>query len=250
MHTRGSRGVLFAACAVALAAGSAVSAPDKPLTVDDVLARMNEKTSSIKDLRASARVTKYDSIMEEKHHIRMELFYRKPYLSRVDTYRTRNGREMQTEQLIVGKDYVVRVQLRPDPKDSHGERRKMDAGEMKRRREDRNDPLTFFSRKPDDLKKDFNVKLLAPANAGKVRLRITRRNEKVQFDYETVELLVDTGIWMPTTIRAMEGTEEDDWSLYEFTRVKVNPGLKDSDFEPVKGVKIEEVDQRTAPAEK
>jgi len=250
MRGRWLRGVLFAASAVALAAASAVSAPEEPLTVDDVLKRMNEETSAIKDLRAAARVTRYDSITEEKHQLRMEFFCRRPYLTRVDTYRTRQGREMQTEQVIIGEDYVVRVQLRPDPKDNHGERRWMDAEEVKRRREDRNDPFTFFSRQPDDLKKDFDVKLLAPAKAGEVKLHLTRRNEKVQFDYEAVELLVDTQTWLPKTIRTMEGTDEDDWSLYEFSKVRVNGGLEDSDFEPVKGVKIEEVDQRSSAAKK
>ena len=234
MNLRRPCGPLSAACTL-LAAVSLAWADD--LTVDQALEQMSRKAASITDLGASAKVTKYDSVFEEKHELRMDLFYRKPDLSRVDTYRRRDGKEVHTQQVIIGKDFVLRVW----PENKHGELRRMDPEELKRRREDRNDPLAFFSRKPDDLKKEFDVKMPVPAKDDRVKLVLTPRSKEVKFDYETVELTVDTKTWMPVVIKAMSGGEEDDWSCYEFDKVKVNEGLKDSVFEPPAGIVIEEV---------
>ena len=142
--------------------------------------------------------------------------------------------------MIVGPDFILQIW----PDNRHGVRERVDPKEMKRRREDRNDPLTFFTRKPDDLKKDFNVELRDPKKAGTVKLVIAPRSKKVPFDYRSVELVVDTKTWMPTSIKATSKDEED-WSLYEFQSVKVNSGLKASDFEPPAGITIEEKKGKT-----
>jgi len=238
------------ACLAALAAGvlactRASAADGKEFSVDEVLDQMSRKSASIKDLRATAQVTKFDSVFEEKHQLRLELFYKKPDLTRVDTYRKREGKEVHTQQLILGKDFVLRVW----PENRHGELRRMDPEEMKRQREDRNDPLTFFSRTPEDLKKDFDIKLVGPETPGLVKLAIAPKNEQVHFDYKSVELVVDTNTWMPTTIKAMTDGEEDDWSLYVFEKVVVNGGIEESVFEPPKNITIEEVD-KDAPVKK
>lgn len=237
MDHRRPDSLVFAACLAALAVLAFPGAARAELTVDEALERMNRQASTINDVRATAKVTKYDSIFEEKHRLRMELYYRKPDLSRVDTFRKRQGREVHTHQVIIGQDFLLRVW----PENRHGELRRLDPEELKRRREDRNDPLTFFSRKPDDLKKDFNITMLESSTPGRVNLSLSPRSKEVPFDYETVELVVDTTTWMPAAIKAMSGTEEDDWSLYEFEKVRVNAGLKDSDFEPPADIRIEEV---------
>jgi outer membrane lipoprotein-sorting protein len=250
MRRRSFPELVLVACLAGLAAGvfvagHASAADGKEFTVDEVLDQMNRKSASIKDLRATSQVTKFDSVFEEKHQLRLELFYKKPDLTRVDTYKKREGKEVHTQQLILGKDFVLRVW----PENRHGELRRMDPAEMRRQREDRNDPLSFFSRTPEDLKKDFDVKLVAPQKPGLVKLAIAPRNDQVRFDYKSVELVVDANTWMPATVKAMTGGEGDDWSLYEFEKVTVNGGLEDSVFEPPKGITIEEVD-KNAPVKK
>ena len=239
MNRRWSGHILAGVCAVALAAGELAAAPE-PLTVDDVLERMSKKAASVKDLRATVRKTQWASFEEEKYLFRLELFYRKPDLERVDVYKKRDGKEVHTQQVIVGKDFVLKLW----PDQGTGERQWVDPKEMKRRREDRSDPLTFFSRRPDDLKKDFNVELRGPEKRDTVGLVIAPRSKKVRFDYKSLELVVDTKTWMPTSIKATSKDDED-WSLYEFEKVKVNSGLTDADFQPVKGIKIEEREAKT-----
>ena len=238
--------------AAALAAGlaSAAAAAPEPLALDDVLTRMSEKAGSVKDLRATIQKTSWDSFFEEKHLVRLELFYIKPDLERLDTWRKIRGKEVHTQQVIVGKDFTLKVW--PDQKT--GRRERVDPEEMKRRREDRNDPLTFFRRKPDDLKKDFNLDLRKSPKPGTVGLVIVPKSKEVRFDYRSVELVVDTKTWMPTSVKATSKDKED-WSLYEMKTVKVNAGLEASDFQPPPGIRIEEVnggDERKAaePAEK
>ena len=226
--------VLAAVCVVGLAAAWAAGAP-APLTVDDVLREMNAKASLVKDLRATVRKTSYDSVFEEEHLVRLELYYKKPDWERLDSYKKVRDRDVWTKQMIVGPDFILEVW----PDNRHGERERVDPKEMKRRREDRNDPLTFFTRKPDDLKKDFNVELRGPRKAGNVRLVIAPRSKDVPFGYKSLELVVDTKTWMPTSIKAASKDDED-WSLYEFKSVKVNSGLKASDFKPPPGVTVEE----------
>jgi outer membrane lipoprotein-sorting protein len=250
MRRRSIGGLILVVCLAALAAGvlvppRAAAADPKDLTVDEVLDQMNKKSASITDLRAIAQVTKFDSVFEEKHQLRLELAYKKPDLTRVDTYKKRDGKEVHSQELILGKDFVLRVW----PENRHGELRRMAPEEMKRQREDRNDPLSFFSRTPEDLKKDFDVKLLPPGKPGTVKLTLAPRNEKVRFDYKSVELVVDTATWMPTTVKAMTGGEADDWSVYEFDKVAVNASIDDSVFAPPKDITIEEVD-KNAPVPK
>ena len=244
MRRRSRLELILVACIAALAAGVLVpargaAADPKELTVDEVLDQMNKKSTSITDLRATAQVTKYDSVFEEKHQLRLEFFYKKPDLTRVDTYKKRDGKEVHSLEFILGKDFVLRVW----PENRHGELRHVDPEEMKRLRENRNDPLSFFSRTPEDLKKDFDVKLVPPGKPGTVKLTLAPGNDQVRFDYKSVELVVDTATWMPATIKAMTGGEADDWSLYEFDKVAVNASLDDSVFAPPKDITVEVVDK-------
>jgi len=243
MRRRSIGGLILVAFLAALAAGVLVpvraAADPKELTVDEVLDQMNKKSASVTDLRAIAQVTKFDSTFEEKHQLRMELAYKKPDLTRVDTYKKRDGKEVHSQELIMGKDFLLRVW----PENRHGELRRMTPEEMKREREDPNDPLSFFSRPPEDLKKDFDVKLVPAAKPGTVKLTLAPRNEQVKFDYKSVELVVDTATWMPATVKAMTGGEEDDWALYEFDKVVVNGGIDASVFAAPKDITIEEVDE-------
>ena len=177
--------------------------------------------------------------------MRLELFYKKPDLTRVDTFSKAGGREVQTQQVIIGKDFVLRVW----PDTHKGEMRRMPAEEMKRRREGRDDPLTFFSRKPDDLKKDFEVALLPPPRPGTVKLTLKPKPGKT-LEYKCIELVVDTAIWLPTAVRAMSGGEKDDWALYEFTKVLINTSFPDAVFAIPGGVQIQEVDKDAPSKEK
>jgi outer membrane lipoprotein-sorting protein len=252
--------LIVVACVAALAAGALVpvraAADPKEFTVDEVLDQMNKKSVSITDLRATAQVTKFDSVFEENYQSRLELAYKKHDLTRVDTYKKRDGKEVHSQELILGKDFVLRVW----PENRHGELRHMAPEEMKRMRENRNDPITFFSRTPEDLKKDFDVKLLPSAKPGTVKLALAPRNEPApvdnktplapkNFDYKSVELVVDTATWMPTTVKTMTGGETDDWSLYEFDKVVVNGGIDDATFTAPKDITVEEVD-KNAPVPK
>jgi outer membrane lipoprotein-sorting protein len=237
MNRRRLRAFAWAAAAAAVTLAAAAASFAEDLTVDGILAEMSKKAETIKDLKASCKVTKYDSVFEEKRESRLDLFYRKPDLARVDSYRKRDGKEVLSKQVIIGKDFVLRIW----PENRTAERRKMSEEEMKRRREDRNDPLTFFSRPPEDIKKDFNVEMLGQPKDGKVELRITPRAGNVRFDYKSIGMTVDTKTWLPVSIKAMTGGDEEDWSLYEFRDIAVNPGLKDSVFEAPAGIKVEEV---------
>ena len=207
------------------------------LTVDEVLEKMSEKAGTIRDIQATAKVTKFDSLMEERRELRLELAYKKPHLAKVDTHKKIDGKERHTQQVIIGEDFITRVW--PDQK--HGERRHYSKEQMTRRRQDRNDPLTFFTRKPEELKKDFRVEKLGDFEKDRVVLGITPKDDSVPFDYTCIELTVDTTTWLPAKIKAMAGGKDDDWSMYEFRKVRVNRDLKDSVFKPARGVKVVDV---------
>jgi outer membrane lipoprotein-sorting protein len=233
---RALKGVLVAACVACCLALSPVAFGQ---TVDEVLTKMAAKAETIKDVQVSAKVTKFDSVFEEKSIMRLELFYKKPDLTRVDTFKTVGGREIQTQLVIIGKDFVLRAW----PETHKGEIRRMPADEMKRRREGRDDPLTFFSRKPDDLKKDFDVALIPPPSAATAKLTLKPKPGNKGVEYKCIELVVDKTTWLPTAVRAMSGGEKDDWSLYEFTKVLSNTSFSDAVFAIPGGFQINEVDK-------
>ena len=228
-------------CTFALAALVVAAAAQEAgdLTVDNVLKQMSAKVSTVQDLRVSAKVTRYDAVSVDLLKLRMEFYYKDPHSYRADTYRRRkkNGPEVHTSQLIVGKDYILRVW----PENRNGKRESVAPEEMKRRRNDRSNPLPFLSQKPDEMKKDFDVKFAGPVKNDRAKLIILPKKGIKGFRYQRVELVVNTKTWLPASIRTMVGTDdEDDWSLYEFTKFKVNAGVKDSDLQPPPGTKITE----------
>ena len=233
------------ACVVAagVACGLAFASAAFGQTVDEVLTKMSAKAETIKDLQVTAKVTKFDSVFEEKSIMRLELFYKKPDLTRVDTFKTLGGREIQTQLVIIGKDFVLRAW----PDTHKGELRRMPADEMKRRREGRDDPMTFFSRKPEDLKRDFDVALVPPPVPTAVKLTLKPKAANKAVEYKTIELVVDKTSWLPSAVRAMSGGEKDDWSMYEFTKVLINTSFSDAMFAIPGGFQITEVD-KDAPA--
>ena len=207
-------------------------------TVDDVLKNMSAKAETIKDLNVSAAVTKYDSTFEKKTQMRLELWYKKgDEKTRVDTFKKMpNGTEVQTQLVIIGKDFV----LRATPEDKKAELRKIPADEMKAARENRNDPMTFFTRKPEDVKKDFDVALVATTRPNCVKLVLKPKNPKT-IEYKAVELTIDKATWLPCVVRTMTGGEEDDWAQYEFTKVLLNTYFPDVVFMTPPGYDVKEV---------
>ena len=213
-------------------------------TVDDVLKNMAAKAETIKDINVSAIVTKYDSVFEEKSTLRLELWYKSPDLTRVDTFKKQGAVEVQTQLVVIGKDYILRAW----PDTHKAELRRIPADEMKRARESRNDPMTFFSRKPEDLKKDFDVTMLPSTKPNTVKLVLKPKNDKVM-EYKAVELTIDKTSWLPTAVRTMSGGEQDDWALYEFTKVLINTSFPDVIFANPPGYVVQEV-AKDAPEKK
>ena len=225
-----------------LAFGSSLWATD----LDEVVKHMNATSESIKDVQATAKVTRYDSVFEETRTSARKLFFQRPHLARVDTFETRRGKEVLTQQFILGKDFTLQVW----PETRHGEKRLLSPEEIDSLSRDRNDPISFFARNIDDIRKDFNLELAAsPAGTptDSVVLVITPANKEVQFDYAKVVMVIDAKTWLPRSIKSFVGADTDDWTLYEFTDIKVNPGLKPSTFEAPAGIDIETI-QQTKPA--
>jgi len=220
---------------------STASAGAQDAAVDEVLTKMSAKLATVKDLRATFAVTKYDALEEDTDHLRVEFWHKKPHLTKVDVYKKVKGVEQHTQQVILGKDTITRVW----PRTRTGEKRKVDPKEMERRRKDRNDPLTFLSRNPDDLKKDFNVRMLKAPNATVSKIEITPKRKDVPFDYKAVELTVSRATWLPVAIRSVAkpitADDEPDWSLYEVKLLLTNIGLVKAHFLPLAGIEIKEV---------
>ncbi len=126
--------------------------------------------------------------------------------------------------------------------------RRIPAEEMKRARESRNDPMTFFQRKPEDLKKDFDVTLAASTRPACVKLILKPKPGKT-FEYKGVELDVNRVTWLPDAVRTMSGGEQDDWALYEFTKVLINTSFPDVVFANPPGYVVQEV-AKDAPEKK
>ncbi len=234
----------FACVAIAAAAVLAWTGVGFGQTVDDVLKNMAAKAETIKDLNVSANVTKYDSVFEEKKMQRLELWYKSPDLTRVDTFKKAGAAEVQTQLVIIGKDYILRAW----PENKKAELRRIPAEEMKRARESRNDPMTFFQRKPEDLKKDFDVTLAASTRPACVKLVLKPKNEK-NFEYKSVELDVNRVSWLPDAVRTVPVTDPEDWALYEFTKVLINTSFPDVVFANPPGYVVQEV-AKDAPEKK
>lgn len=214
------------ACVALFAAALGWAATASAQTVDEVLKNMAAKAETIKDLNVSAKVIKYDSVFEKKDELRLELWYKKPELTRVDTFKKQpTGAETQTQLVIIGKDYVLRCK----PETHTGEITRIDAAKMKEARENRNDPMTFFERKPEELKKDFDVQMLPSTKPNTVKL-VLKPKKADAMEFKAVELVIDKTTWLPTSVRTMEGGEDDNWALYEFTKVLINTSFPDVVF--------------------
>jgi len=223
-----------------LSIASSTGAGAFALELSDIIERMNATAESIRDLQTTAKLTRYDSVFEETYVSKRKLYFARPHLARVDTFEKRKGREALTRQFILGKDFVLQVW----PETRHGELRRLSAEQIKEMCDDSNDPISFFGRKPDEIRKDFDIEKIVPptGNSGRyVTLSVKPARDDVRFDYKKVLMVIDTKTWLPRSIKAYVGGDEDDWSLYEFNKVKANAGLKPSTFQPPKGIKIEEV---------
>ena len=212
--------------------------------LEEVVQHMNASAASIKDVAASAKVTRYDSVFEETHVSTRRLYFQRPHLARVDTFEERKGRQVLTQQFILGKDFALQVW----PETHHGELHKLTSEQIERMSTDRNDPISFFGRNIDEIRKDFRLEQVpvpkgAPANS--TALVITPANKEVKFDYAKVEMVIDTGTWLPRSIKSYVGGDKEDWTLYEFTDIKLNPGLKEDTFsDKIPGIKIEVVEDK------
>ena len=232
------RDLLFMAAATLVLCG--LACPIRALDLEEVLSHMNGKVESIKDLEASAKVTKYDSVFEMTSAERMKLFFQRPYLARADTYRKEGAQEVLTTQYILGTNYILKVW----PPTRTAERRLMDPKEIERMAAESNDPVSLFTRKPEVIRKDFLIEAIAlptgsPPNS--FALRITPLRPDVKFEYKQVEMVIDTTTWLPRSIKAY--TAGGDWSLYTFEQVKVNPGLPASTFQAPPGIDVKDVNE-------
>jgi outer membrane lipoprotein-sorting protein len=228
---------VLAAVAVMLAAASSVSAD--PPDADEVLEKMHAQGETTRDLRVTFAVTKYDSIFEEKSHLRIEFWHKKPHLTKIDTFKKNKlGVSEHTQQVIIGEDFITRVW----PKTRHGEKRKVDPKQMERWRQESNDPMTFFERTPEALKKDFDVTVTARPKPHLVTLTIRPKRPDVPFEYAAIELTVNTLTWQPESIRSIAKGEDPDWTLYEAKLFLRNIGLVDANFLPLPGVDVKEVE--------
>jgi len=212
--------------------------------LEEIVEHMNTTAESIKDVEAAATLTKFDSIFEETQTSKRKLYFARPHLARVDTYEKRKGRDVLTRQIILGKDFVLNVW----PETRHGELRRLSPDQIERMKNDRNDPISFFGKKLSEIRKDFHVEQINPPaeTSGKcVVLVITPARDDVAFDYKKVEMVIDSKTWLPRSIKSFVGGDDDDWSLHEFTRIKLNKGLKAGTFRsnPV-GIKVEVIEKK------
>ena len=226
------------------------------LELDEIIEHMNATAESIKDLQATAKRTRYDSVFEKTYLSKRKLYFAQPHLLRVDTFEKRKGREVLIGQFIVGEDFVLLVW----PETRHGELRRLSPEKIEQMKNDSNDPISFFGRKPDEIRKDFNIERIVPptGNSGRyVTLSVKPARADVRFDYEKVEMVIDTKTWLPRSIKAFVGGDKDvegdegDWILYEFTRIKLNRGLKPGTFrdDPPR-IRIEEIKESGKVTEK
>ena len=223
----------------------ALAPPARAYDLEEIVKHMNATAESIKDVQAAAKVTRFDSVFEETHVSARTLFFARPHLARVDTFETRKGKLALTQQFILGKDFTLQVW----PETRHGEKRMLSPEAIDRMTRDRNDPISFFARNIDDIRKDFKLEQVDPpkgAPAGSVALVIAPANKDVKFDYARAEMVIDTATWLPRSIKSFVGGDKDDWTLYEFTDIKLNPGLKPDTFEPPAGIKIDVIEEDKA----
>ena len=160
MNTRTFISVL--SVTVMLSIASITGAGAFALELDEIIERMNATAESIKDVEATATLTKYDSVFEETYVSKRKLYFARPHLARVDTFEKRKGREVLTRQFILGEDFVLQVW----PETRHGELRRLSAEQIKEMCDDSNDPISFFGRKPDEIRKDFNIEKIVPPTGG------------------------------------------------------------------------------------
>ena len=244
MNTRTFIRVLSITVMLSIASSTGAGAP--ALELDEIIERMNATAESIRDVEATAKVTRFDSVFEDTYPSKRKLYFARPHLTRVDTFEKRKGREVLTGQFILGEDFVLLVW----PETRHGELRRLSAEQIKEMCDNSNDPISFFGRNLSEIRKDFQIEQISPpedTRDKRVAIRIKPARADVRFDYEKVEMVIDTKTWLPRSIKAFEGGDknvegdEGDWILYEFTRIKLNRGLKPGTFQPPKGIKIEEV---------
>jgi len=220
----------------------------RALELEEIVKHINATAASIKDVQASVKVTEFDSIMEKTNVSARTLYFALPHLTRVDSFKTRNGKDVLTEQLIIGKDFILRVW----PQTRHGELTKLTPEDIEKMTKDRNDPISFFGKNIDDIRKDFQLQQIDPpagTPANSVVLVITPANKDVKFEYSSVEMIIDARTWLPRSIKSFVKGDIPplDWTLYEFTALKLNSGLKPGTFEPPADIPIKTVD-RTKPA--
>src|SRR5690606_5297178 len=82
------------------------------------------------------------------------------------------------------------------------------------------------------LAERYDIELLGEetvADVETVRLELTPKDEEAKASMPKLEMWISTKTWQPVQQKLYQGG--GDYRLYTYSNIKLNPGLKDSDFE-------------------
>ncbi len=193
----------------------------RDLDAELILKKMEDAAQKTRDLKADFRQERIYSLFDERNESSGKVYFKKPgkmlwrYSSPDNNSIYINGQ--QAIMYLPDIKQVQKISLLRDRKTES--------------------LLIGFCNTAEEIKRNFNVKVLPPKDGRQV-LELTPRREELSSQFKRLRLVIDEKNWRPTRIERFE--LGGDKTIFTFSNVKTNCKLKDSlfDFKIPDGVEV------------
>lgn len=202
----------------------------KSLTLEQVLAKMDQRGATLRSMHSSISQRRWTDILEEFDQGESGRFYFLKEKGKV--YLRKDVPKPQENTLIIRDGKVLYYQ--PNIK----QLQRYDLGQRRNRAEFL---LLGFGSKKEALKETYDIRLIkeeALRGRETYQLELTPKSDKLSAYFSKIVLWIDATLWVPIQQKLVEPTE--DYLLIRFDNINLNPKIPKSQFDLKlpKGVKV------------
>ena len=207
--------------------------PTAPLTLDQVLDKMEVARKKLETFKAQAVKLREIEVLEQTEKFVGNIQFKMPRLLRLELKSASEGDETI---IFVGKTYAWKYR----PQKKQAERATLK--EFEEKAEDTN-PLEYgLAKDIHDLRKAYTLALLPPEKICDAETLPIELNPTGRSDYTTGRLIfwIDKKLWLPVQVREFKSNGEI-VETHTFSEVRLNERIRDKEFEFKPPKDVEEI---------
>jgi len=202
----------------------ALAAPLRADSLNDVLTRMDQAARTFKSLLADVKRTDYSDLFSETNVEEGTFKMLKRARTGVVLLAEFTGRD--NRKLRISENKLEIYHPKANSEDVYNTRKfTKSADELL---------LVGFGTSRADLERKYNISLGGSETIGSVkatRIDLKPKSAEEKNFFNTIQLWIPEDKGNPIQEKVLSGKESKDYNLLQFSNVKVNPALPDSDFE-------------------